>query len=159
MYHEKQRLMFCLEHCINNLFQSQVVTSWKLDEYAEQLTPTRFFLYNPHRTPFLGNYDVNVLELALGDLGKSLSWCDCRDPTLPNLDLNDDGLFGLIINKPSTNWIARNVLGGRHWFSLKKINSTWYDLDSGLPEGQAIESIRGYLHTVVFDGGHLFIVK
>lgn len=76
-YHERQSLQQCLRHTLNNLLQRPALTSRHLDALADGLTPPAGplgLLGSPHRTPLLGNYDVHVLEIALRELGKELSW-------------------------------------------------------------------------------------
>jgi hypothetical protein len=57
-------------HTLNNLFQARIYCSEDLDRIAFRLSPGYLQWFNPHRTPFLGNYDVNVLEVALQQQGK-----------------------------------------------------------------------------------------
>ncbi|GFR42015.1 hypothetical protein Agub_g2830, partial [Astrephomene gubernaculifera] len=74
-YHETQRRQMCLKHTLNNLLQSEAFTATDLDRMADGMTPpTLLGLRSPHRTPLFGNYDVNVLELALQQHGKVLTW-------------------------------------------------------------------------------------
>eukprot|EP00877_Chromochloris_zofingiensis_P009048 jgi/Chrzof1/4397/Cz14g11180.t1 len=63
MYHETKSLQQCLKHSLNNLLQEEVFTIQSLNSIADSLG-------GAHRTPFLGNYDVNVLEAALAKQGK-----------------------------------------------------------------------------------------
>ncbi len=71
---ERQRLQRCLQHALNNLLQRSAFTCADLDELANQLDPGRTLqpLFHPHRTWWLGNWDVNVLEVALRRHGKEL---------------------------------------------------------------------------------------
>lgn len=71
---ERQRLQRCLQHTLNNLLQMPAASAADLDDLANQLAPGRALqpLFHPHRTVWLGNWDVNVLELALRRHGKEL---------------------------------------------------------------------------------------
>lgn len=70
---ERQRLHQCLRHSLNNMFQSSQFSSGELDAIADTLAPGRPPLpfLHPHRTLLWGNYDVNVLEVALRRHGKA----------------------------------------------------------------------------------------
>ncbi|PNH06685.1 Josephin-like protein [Tetrabaena socialis] len=74
-YHERQSRQLCLKHTLNNLLQRPAFTAADLDRLADGMSPPGpGGIFSPHRTPWLGNYDVNVLELALRQHGKSLTW-------------------------------------------------------------------------------------
>ena len=68
-YFERQSRQLCLRHTINNLFQRRAVTAAELDALAAEL-PDGGRWFGPHRTLWLGNYGVSVVELALAKLGK-----------------------------------------------------------------------------------------
>ena len=78
IYHEKQRLMYCAIHAINNLFQSpNVCSKEKLDEISYNLTPSRW--NNPHKSVFgFGNYDVNVILSFMQIKEHDVIWFDKR---------------------------------------------------------------------------------
>ena len=69
---ERQRLHQCLRHTLNNMFQSSQFSSSELDAIADALAPGRLPLpfLHPHRTLLFGNYDVNVMDVALRRHGK-----------------------------------------------------------------------------------------
>lgn len=77
---ERQRLHRCLQHALNNLYQTAEFSTTELDGIADALAPGRLplpLLGHPHRTLLLGNYDVNVLEVALrrrGMVRAAQSW-------------------------------------------------------------------------------------
>ncbi len=68
-YFERQSRQLCLQHTINNLFQRRAVSAAELDALACEL-PGGSCWFGPHRTLWLGNYGVSVVELALAKLGK-----------------------------------------------------------------------------------------
>ena len=68
-YFERQSRQLCLQHTINNLFQRRAVSAAELDALASGL-PGGSRWWGPHRTLWLGNYGVSVLELAFAKLGK-----------------------------------------------------------------------------------------
>uniref|UniRef100_A0A383VBB6 ubiquitinyl hydrolase 1 n=1 Tax=Tetradesmus obliquus TaxID=3088 RepID=A0A383VBB6_TETOB len=79
MYHERQHRQHCLKHAINNLVQREAFSIASLNKLADSI--------QAQRTLFLGNYDVNVLAVALESLGLELKWHDARDTQLLNLPL------------------------------------------------------------------------
>jgi len=126
-----------LLHTLNNLLQETAFTSSDLDQIADSLAPGKLPLplLHPHRT-LLGNWDVSVLELTIERVGKSFQWHDQRDyefkksPGLPTC-------FGVVVNiKPPGRFAA--LLGTRHWFSIRKFDGVWYNLDSKLPAPKPI---------------------
>lgn len=138
-YHERQRLQRCLQHTLNNLLQMPAASAADLDDLANQLAPGRALqpLFHPHRTVWLGNWDVNVLELALRRHGKELQWHDLRDATFARLDLG--ACFGLILNIRADGVVTR-LLGGRHWVALRCLGGRWWNLDSSLPAPQLVSA-------------------
>jgi hypothetical protein len=78
----------------------------------------------------MGNYDVNVLEVALRRHGKELRWYDLRDATFERLDLQ--AAWALVLNVQSHSTVGR-LVGGRHWLALRRFAGRWWNLDSNLP--------------------------
>ncbi|PNW84533.1 hypothetical protein CHLRE_03g146707v5 [Chlamydomonas reinhardtii] len=155
-YHERQSKQMCLKHTLNNLFQEPAVTSATLDGLADHLA-TPSWGFSPHRTAFLGNYDINVLELALQERGKMLQWVSppkaaeagSEWPEAALLERPD--LFALVLNvvpSPAQSsgaaaWglasLARRLgLAGRHWLGFRRFGGQWYNLDSHLPAPQLV---------------------
>lgn len=68
MFHERQSRQLCLKHALNNVLQRAAFSRGDLDGIAAGLWPAGGVfgtLRSPHYTPWLGNYDVSVLEVAL----------------------------------------------------------------------------------------------
>ncbi|TMW66847.1 hypothetical protein Poli38472_011963 [Pythium oligandrum] len=142
VYHEKQSLLRCGIHALNNLLQAPAVDTVVMDAACEELvamdptaTPSALttWLWHPHRAPLgLGNYDVNVLMLVLQQRGFSMQWTDKRQRvTRETIDL--DAIEGVLCNVVTFGGWFRRVLEQRHWFALRKINGVVYSLDSKLP--------------------------
>jgi len=136
---ERQHLEHCLLHALNNLFQDRCFSPNDLDGIANSLAPGVMLPFlHPHRT-LLGTWDVNVLECALGHKERNLKWYDVRDVTFASLDTQ--ACLGLIVNVRAgggpLNFVFR---GRRHWFALRCISGTWFNLDSKLREPQPIVS-------------------
>jgi Josephin len=135
---ETQYRQQCLLHTINNLLQETAFTASDLDRLADSLAPGKLPLplLHPHRTLFVGNYDVSVLELAIESVGKSLKWHDQRDKEFNKTPALLD-CFGLVVNIKPPGRVAA-LLGTRHWFAIRKLENVWYNLDSKLAAPQRI---------------------
>lgn len=73
MYHERQSRQLCLQHTLNNILQKPEFSQKDLNRIAGKLSPGHSFLSvlgSQHYTPWIGNYDVSVLEVALSSQGK-----------------------------------------------------------------------------------------
>lgn len=100
----------------------------------------------------LGNYDVTVLELAANQLGFEIKWFDKRK-ILTEKDLATPGLLGFIVNA--------KTFFGRHWFTLRSFDNTWYNLDSKLENPAAFESSTAVCELINFtlrNAGELLMV-
>uniref|UniRef100_A0A1I8A0P1 ubiquitinyl hydrolase 1 n=1 Tax=Steinernema glaseri TaxID=37863 RepID=A0A1I8A0P1_9BILA len=125
-YHEKQRRQMCLLHTLNNMFQREEFTKANLDDICLAMDGSQWF--NAHRSMLgLGNYDANVLMAALESRDLCLTFFDSR----LSLDcINDEVVLAYIFNVPSDSYIP--FFRGRHWFSVIKINGSFFNLDSKL---------------------------
>ncbi|XP_009402297.2 josephin-like protein isoform X1 [Musa acuminata AAA Group] len=173
IYHEKQRLQFCLLHALNNLMQFFVVKEKdsfrraELDAIAEKLladdpfrsqwTPLSL-IFKPHHNVFTGNYDVNVLIAALESRRKRVVWHDRRNGA-SSINLAEESLLGIMLNIPVRRF--GGVWSGRHWVSLRNINGVWYNLDSDLASPVPFEhqeEMREFLNNVIDQGGEILII-
>ena len=135
VYHEQQRLMRCAQHTLNGLLQEPAFDAAALTEIALSLDANKLSL--AHRWPVLGNYDVNVLMLALQQRGYDVRWWDRRRSSAEQLRsaAESDTTLGLICNE------RRAILGvipSRHWLAVRRVDGVWYDLDSRLPAPVAL---------------------
>ncbi|KAF5404521.1 Josephin domain-containing 2 [Paragonimus heterotremus] len=136
IYHEKQSKMLCCLHALNNVLQDKIFSKKSLDEIANNLSP--YTILNPHRNVFgLGNYDANVLMVALQQCGYDIVWCDKRK-SVQEHNLNFDNILGFILNTLSRRRLLRVPLPhmGSHWIAFRRLvvngQSQYYDLDSKL---------------------------
>ncbi|XP_023640033.1 josephin-like protein [Capsella rubella] len=170
IYHERQRLQFCLLHSLNNLFQEKdAFTRENLNSIAEKLvdddpnketwTPLSLLL-KPHHNTLTGNYDVNVMITALEGKGKSVVWHDKRSGA-SSIDLNDaDALMGIVLNVPVKRY--GGLWKSRHWVVVRRINGVWYNLDSDLVVPQMFkdeDEVRGFLDQNLSLGGEVLLVN
>jgi hypothetical protein len=83
---------------------------------------------------FGGDYDANVLVLALQNLGYHTKWLDSRDEETIIFDsmVYKEERVGYIINQQcESNWFKRNLgMSDRHWVALRCIGGIYYLLDS-----------------------------
>lgn len=170
IYHEKQKLQFCLLHSLNNLFQEKgAFTRAGLNKIAEKLVhndPTKGIwtplsvVFRPHHNAFTGNYDVNVLTAAVEERGKSIKWHNQRYRA-SSIDLDDpaDKLMGIVLNIPTRKY--GGLWKARHWVALRKINGVWYNLDSDFSSPAVFrdaEEVRDLLDSVTDCGGQILLV-
>ncbi|UXI15828.1 sorting nexin-29 [Sarcoptes scabiei] len=146
IYHETQTRQLCALHTLNNLFQDPTAFTKKdLDEIANLLSPNTF-LFNPHKSA-LGNYDINVILMALQQKNFEAIWFNKRkDLKLLNLDV----IFGFILNIPNScdlwkNFLTMFTLSKRHWIAIRQINSIYFNLDSKLKEPTVIGNQKNLL--------------
>ncbi|XAR60712.1 Ubiquitinyl hydrolase 1 [Bertholletia excelsa] len=171
VYHERQRLQFCLLHSLNNLFQEKdAFTRAHLNAIAEKLnlddpskgTWTPFsIIFKPHHNAITGNYDINVLIAALEEKSQSVIWHDKRNGASSiNLDEPEDNLLGIVVNIPVRKYVG--LWKGRHWVALRRINRVWYNLDSDLAVPYSFENteeVREYLDAVIGNGAEVLLVR
>ncbi|CAF0963778.1 unnamed protein product [Rotaria sp. Silwood1] len=151
LYHEKQRLMRCGLHSLNNLFQiPKLFTPHYLESIVREYDKRKFF--NDYRTLWLGNYDLRILIEAINRCG-----FDVRQISIYHgesiCDLPWDSYFGLLIN-----------LNGAHWFTIKNHNGIYYNLDSTLRKPIQIgqkERLIQYLIDIIHNTRtvYLFVVS
>ncbi|CAL8102247.1 unnamed protein product [Calicophoron daubneyi] len=144
IYHEKQSRMLCALHALNNVLQDKIFSKNSLDEIADNLCPSA--LLNPHKNFLgLGNYDANVLVLALQQCGYDIVWCDKRK-TVREHNLDMDNILGFILNTLCRRHVFTVPLpyAGSHWISFRRLTingvTQYYNLDSKLRSPQAIAS-------------------
>ncbi|KAJ0238823.1 Josephin-like protein [Hirschfeldia incana] len=169
IYHERQRLQFCLLHSLNNLFQDKnAFTRESLNSIAEKLVaddPNRetwtplSFLLKPHHNTLTGNYDVNVMIAALEGRGKSVVWHDKRHGA-ESIDLGAVALMGVVLNVPVKRF--GGIWRSRHWVVVRKIGGVWYDLDSDLVVPQRFkgeDEVRRFLDQSLGLGSEVLLVN
>jgi len=146
IYHEKQSKELCALHVLNNIFQSpDAFTQKDLDKICFELSPDTWI--NPHKSCLgLGNYDINVLTAALQTKEYSIVWFDKRkDPSCICIGK----VLGFILNIPSeykVGWIHLPNFNRKHWIAMRKIEGTYYNLDSKLNGPKQIGDEAAFLN-------------
>uniref|UniRef100_A0A1D1YP11 ubiquitinyl hydrolase 1 n=1 Tax=Anthurium amnicola TaxID=1678845 RepID=A0A1D1YP11_9ARAE len=170
IYHERQRLQFCLLHALNNLLQVEdSFTRAEVDAIADKLilddpdkprwTPFSV-VFGPHHNRLTGNYDVNVLIAALEGRGKRVIWHDRRNGASSiGLGRSNETLMGIMLNVPVKRFAG--LWRSRHWISLRRIDGVWYNLDSDLDRPKSFkdeEEVIEFLDDIVSHGAEVFVV-
>ncbi|KAL5710410.1 ubiquitinyl hydrolase 1 [Ranunculus cassubicifolius] len=167
IYHEKQKLQFCLIHALNNLFQEKdLFNRSELNTIAEKLVledPIKQIwnplspIFKPHHNSLTGNYDVNVLISALEGKGKKVTWHDRRNGA-ESIDFTR--LMGIVIN------VSVKRFGGfwrsRHWVALREIDGVWYNLDSDFQNPRAfkdLDEFKEFLDYIIRRGAEVLLVS
>jgi hypothetical protein len=77
IYREKQGIFDnnCGLHALNNLVGARVFEKKRLDDICKMLSPK---FINPHKHIFGGDYDVNILMIALQEHKMECSFVDNR---------------------------------------------------------------------------------
>lgn len=155
IYHERQYLWRCGLHAVNALLRSQVYTAQDLDVIADSLlTHSTSSLRHPHRAPFrLGDYDANVLIVALGKLGFQTNWFSSQNISLAET-------HGFLINRAAKSGLLWT--GRRHWIAIVRYEKSFYLVDSQLLKPvlfQDDHELWSFFDTIRKDGGHVLIVN
>eukprot|EP00823_Brevimastigomonas_motovehiculus_P000878 TRINITY_DN1112_c0_g2_i2.p1 TRINITY_DN1112_c0_g2~~TRINITY_DN1112_c0_g2_i2.p1 ORF type:complete len:252 (-),score=68.75 TRINITY_DN1112_c0_g2_i2:189-944(-) len=146
IYHENQHWQRCAIHACNNLFQESVHTKETFDEICKTLSPDAWV--NPHKSIWgTGNYDANVLILAIEKRPFSVKWHD-RRKSIDLIDLNE--LAGIVVNEKSSKLFG--LTSSFHWFCLKQIGdkNEWFNLDSKLdgPQKLSVADVKKLLTSI-----------
>eukprot|EP01012_Entosiphon_sulcatum_P063424 TRINITY_DN9083_c0_g1_i1.p1 TRINITY_DN9083_c0_g1~~TRINITY_DN9083_c0_g1_i1.p1 ORF type:complete len:181 (+),score=36.96 TRINITY_DN9083_c0_g1_i1:448-990(+) len=141
-YFERQCLAFCALHTLNCALQRREYTAQRLNAICEQLTPAHHStllgcLRNPHRTPLIGNYDVNVLTRAFLDFDLDLQWVRCSDDLAKRL-LDTE----IVVVNAAVPGILTWLIGGRHWYCVRRVEGQWYNLNSQLDAPRLLGSAK-----------------
>jgi len=143
VYHERQASALCGVHCINALFQQPTFTELDLAKIAHDLDEKermvmmesgndsadflKFMAEESVNVGDDGNFSIQVLMKALH--AKNL---DCKPVTSTNFDSVFSSLHfqdAFILNR------------GAHWFTVRKIEGEWYNLNSVLPQPKHIPEL------------------
>lgn len=173
-YHERQSLMRCGQHAINNLLGTASVTTTELDAIARELSEGGLGL--AHRWPVLGNYDINVILIALQRRGYEAEWWDRRKReeelrAVLRTPASEDpaAVVGVLLNiRTRPRFLGGLVPLGRHWLALRPLADTrqpsqWLNVDSDLPQPIVLEDDVALLakmgQLMRESDGHLILVR
>ena len=149
--HEKQQLLRCGVHALNNLFQTrQLFTHEDLDGIVYEFD--RRYANNDYGTTWVGDYDLRILIEAINRKGHPVRQINYRNGE-PLQQLPWDTYFGLLMN-----------INGAHWFTIKRINGVYYNLDSTFARPSRLgpkEALVKYLIYLIenFKDVYIFVVS
>ncbi|CAD8078020.1 unnamed protein product [Paramecium sonneborni] len=155
IYWEKQGYdQLCGVHCINSLLQGPYFNEVELATIAQELDRQEIELlgqtghrYKSQNVAEDGNFSIQVLAEALKKLGDI--FIESVDSKInQNQDLSQE--TGFICNSSA------------HWFSIRKIENVWYNLNSTNKRGPEIISdfyLSAFLLSVKENGYQIFVVK
>lgn len=175
VFHERQSGRQCGLHCVNNLLQRRCYEPADLNRLGAELQDRRNQIGGSSCSRMLSklpgarlfgkcsaavaDYDVQVLQLALEHQGASMKWFD-RRKDVQDLDLDDKHLIGIILNKRT--WkvpcsaCSQVRFEDRHWLSLARFSSGFFNLDSKLSQPKFLGStndLLDWLRDVLLDSG------
>ena len=122
-------------HSLNNMLGSAIFTSDSLNAICYQLS-TDFI--NPHKHIFGGDYDVNVLLLALQQREFEYEWWDNRKAGFTV----KEQCVGLLVNVRvgSIFSILQKIfrISDRHWLAVRRVGKQFYWMDSKEEEAKTM---------------------
>jgi ataxin-3 len=155
IYHEKQDALLCGQHCLNNLLQNPIFSPIDLSEIAQnldiqerQITMDNLNGLGEYSSNVdeSGNFSIQVLKTALEQSNQIelISW---SGSTVRQNDPIEEK--GFIVNRDS------------HWFTIRKINDVWWNLNStfDIPEEITPFYLTAFLFQLRNDGYTILIAK
>jgi hypothetical protein len=134
VYFEQQGLfsMQCGRHSVNHLLGGPLFSREAMNQICYGLSQD---LINPHKHLFGGDYDLNVLMLALQTHGLLTRWHDKRSgPLAVPRHADAPEVVGFLVNvhaSSSLSFLMRVCgLSRRHWFAVRRVGGRYYWLDS-----------------------------
>ena len=151
IYHELQDSLLCGQHALNNLIQQEnFFHPGQLAEIAHQLdAEERIYMGGMLSGPSGnvdpgGNFSIQVITNALSNIGIELTvW------NLERSGMNLEHEIGFIVNRDD------------HWFSIRKINDKWWNLNSSLKKPEYISDfyLGAFLTQLASDGYSVFVAR
>lgn len=131
IHHEQQVSLLCGIHAVNSLLQNEYgdhFTQRDFDGICLMLDPPRCCHVNQHRAwSGLGDYDLNVILYALSTRGLDGTFHDSRQ-SISRVSL--EGVVGLLVNGAGEIRSINAFGSGNHWYTIRLVGSTWWDLNS-----------------------------
>lgn len=163
VFHEVQDSMLCGQHALNNLLQESCFTPVDLAEIAQDLDAQemkfmtegggitsdtmKFLSEKSGNVDESGNFSIQVLRAAIQRSHgiELISWT--ADTGQEAKDMTAEQ--GFIVNRSS------------HWFTIRKINTRWWNLNSSLEFPEVITEfyLTAFLSQLIGDGYTVFQAK
>ena len=144
-YHETQPLprnasqtRHCLVACLNNLFGFSKFTKQDLNDTAEAL---KNYGGNSTRTLFGGNFDADVVLSCLETCGVRAEYWLGQEILRAEAPAGagKDEFIGLLITHPPDYSCQTQLIGGRHWATIRLVGNDWWLLDSLASKPEPLE--------------------
>jgi len=154
IYHERQRDQLCGVHALNSLLQGPFFSApdlaaiaAELDAEEQSLLDAAHFAGESENVDASGNFSVQVLSKALDVFGL----------TLRSLAHPSEGAA----REDAAREVAYVCNLERHWFALRNVNGTWWNLNSLATAPKKIGSfyLEAFLRQLEVDGYSIFIVR
>lgn len=139
IYHERQEQSYCAVHAVNNIAQYKMASVEEFQEVAAILEATEASLrYNDSSEGSFrganqdvhGDFSIQVITQVLANHEYSINQLDRREHGRL-VEILETQIDGLIINT------------GNHWFAIKKIGDSYYNLDSTAQRPKRFENLDG----------------
>lgn len=158
IFHEKQVGMLCAQHCLNALLQGPYFNpvdlaeiGHGLDEFEKQQTATRGILSQEPSSNFddSGYFSIQVLQKALEIWNLELVPFNSSDPISQQARSDPSSMQAFICNFKL------------HWFTIRKLAHSWFDLNSmkSGPELISDTYLSLFLNTLRHEGYSVFVVS
>ena len=163
IFHEVQDSMLCGQHALNNLLQESCFTPVDLAEIAQDLDAQemkfmteggsitsdtmKFLSEKSGNVDESGNFSIQVLRAAIQRSHgiELISWTADTGQQAKEMTAEQ----GFIVNRSS------------HWFTIRKINARWWNLNSSLEYPEVITEfyLTAFLSQLIGDGYTVFQAK
>ncbi|CDF38030.1 unnamed protein product [Chondrus crispus] len=165
VYHERQQLWRCGLHATNALLKRRAYSAADFSKIADDLMAgQRSSWFHPHRSMLgLGDYDVNVLMVALDKYAIQTNWVS-ETASLEEIIRANPKMKGFLVNVPSQFGLpsfmapANSLFGDRkHWIAVPRYYSHFHLVDSKTTPSRfekEVDLIR-YLEKVRKASGHV----
>lgn len=150
IYHEQQESQLCGQHCLNNLLQGPYLSAVDLADIANELDQreralgNKESLFESANVDDSGNFSIQVLRVALQRFHQSdlEPWFKKRGEAEASLNSHK----GFVVNRSN------------HWFTIRKINNKWWDLNSTIERPEYISDFHldAHLHQLRANGYSIF---
>lgn len=138
IHHERQHLSsLCALYSINNFLQRSAYTAADLNAISKEFNSSGSSQW--HHIPLIGQYDVNVIMVALQRQGYDVQWLN----TSSKQPVDFSQVEGLLVN--SRNWYGL----GRHWYVVRRFGDAdsdqWVNVDSKLKAPEVVPTITAFV--------------
>ena len=102
-----------------------------------------------------GNYDLNVIQVALHSANFETSWVRASDSCLRLFEeAAESGTRGFLLNRPET--ACCGLWKSNHWYALTLHENKWYILDSRATSATlvSISAATEHIESLMDEGGH-----